>query len=63
MRRRRARPASQLGLHEDPATDEVQAAGETQRRAYFGGDLGRRGDDGARELVASCLISDTGYSQ
>ena len=40
-----------LGLHEDPATDEVQAAGEAQRRAHLGGDLGRSGDDGARELV------------
>ena len=52
-----------LGLDEDAPTHEVQASRETQRRAHFGGDLRRRRDDGARQLVLHVRCQGHGFSR
>ena len=52
-----------LGLDEDAPTHEVQASRETQRRAHFGSDLGRRRNDGARQLVLHIRCQGHGFSR
>ena len=52
-----------LCLDEDAPTHEVQASRKTQRRAHFGGDLRRRRNDGARQLVLHVRCQGHGFSR
>ena len=52
-----------LGLDEDAPAHEVQSSRETQRGAHFGGDLRRRRDNGARQLVLHVRCQGHGFSR